>query len=255
MTEPSNDQPTGVNPPTASVLPPRSVPAGHGLAWMKSGFTGFRLAPWVWIGIALLFLVVTYVLGLVPIGSLLLCLVSPVLTGGIMLGCRALDEGEPLSVSHLFAGFQHRTRALISAGALYLGLLFAVALVAGMLGAVIGVEIPDAPVDGQELPVIDGMLAVLVLLVMLLIIPLAMAFYYAPALLALNDDMRVTAAFKLSLSACLKNIMPFLVYGLLGLLLGLLAVATFGLGLLVVVPVIYAGMYVSYKDIFLGEDP
>ncbi len=255
MTEPTNDEPTGLEPPVAPLMAPRAVPTGHGVAWMKSGFSGFRLAPRVWMGIALLFMVLTYLLGLLPAGSLLLALVSPVLTGGIMLGCRSLDEGRPLEISHLFAGFKQRTRALISAGALYLGLAFAIAMAVGVIGAIIGVEIPDAPVDGQDIPAIDGMLAVLVLLVLLLIVPLAMAFFYAPALLVFDDRLGVTSAFKLSFSGCLKNVMPFLVYGLLGLLLGLLSVATFGLGLLVVIPVVYAGMYVSYKDIFLCEDP
>jgi len=57
-------------------------------------------------------------------------------------------------------------------------------------------------------------------------------------------------AMKLSFSACLKNMLPFLLYGFILLLLMFLAMLPFGLGLIILVPVMVAAMYTSYRDIF-----
>jgi uncharacterized membrane protein len=50
----------------------------------------------------------------------------------------------------------------------------------------------------------------------------------------------------------MRNVPPFLVYGMLGILFAIVASIPFGLGWLVLLPVYAASMYASYKDIF-GE--
>ncbi len=57
-------------------------------------------------------------------------------------------------------------------------------------------------------------------------------------------------AMKASFAACLKNTVPFLVYGALYLVAAIVASIPFGLGWIVLVPVLMLTMYVSYKDIF-----
>ncbi|MES9846088.1 MAG: BPSS1780 family membrane protein, partial [Candidatus Sedimenticola sp. 6PFRAG5] len=84
---------------------------------------------------------------------------------------------------------------------------------------------------------------------MLFFFPLLMAYWFAPALVALDGVSAVTAM-KLSFLGCLKNILPFLVYGLATTVLGLLAAIPFFLGLLVFVPVITASIYTGYRDIY-----
>src|SRR5689334_6394772 len=54
------------------------------------------------------------------LGPLVGGLLFPVLMGGLMLGCDALRRGEPLTVAHLFAGFNQNAAQLILIGALYL---------------------------------------------------------------------------------------------------------------------------------------
>jgi len=46
---------------------------------------------------------------------------------------------------------------------------------------------------------------------------------------------------------------PFVLYGLVGLVLGIVASIPFGLGWLVLGPVAIASVYVGYRDIFLGS--
>ena len=69
-----------------------------------------------------------------------------------------------------------------------------------------------------------------VLLGLLLGMPLMMAFWFAPALVVLRNDEPL-AAMKASFDACLRNMLPMLVYGLLGLVFAIVASIPFGLGL------------------------
>ena len=92
---------------------------------------------------------------------------------------------------------------------------------------------------------------VVLLLATLLGIPLIMGYWFAPALVLFRGD-EPFAAMKTSFTACMRNVPPFLVYGLLGILFAIVASIPFGLGWLVLLPVYAASMYASYKDIF-GE--
>jgi len=82
-----------------------------------------------------------------------------------------------------------------------------------------------------------------------LTIPIAMASWFAPALVVF-DNMQAWDAMKTSFSACLSNMLPFLLYGIIALMLTVLAMIPFGLGLLVLGPVLIASVYTGYRDIF-----
>ena len=90
------------------------------------------------------------------------------------------------------------------------------------------------------------------LLALAVTIPVIMAFYFAPALITFND-LEVMQALKLSFRGCLRNIMPFLLFGILMILLSILAMIPLGLGMLILAPVGMISIYVCYKDIFLQE--
>jgi uncharacterized membrane protein len=53
-----------------------------------------------------------------------------------------------------------------------------------------------------------------------------------------------------SFFACLKNILPFLVYGIVGLVLFFVSAIPLLLGWLVFGPVMTATLYTSYRDVF-----
>jgi uncharacterized membrane protein len=64
------------------------------------------------------------------------------------------------------------------------------------------------------------------------------------------EGMSALSAMKLSFSGCVRNILPFLLYGVLALVLFFLGALPAGLGLLVVMPVMTASMYTAYRDIY-----
>src|SRR4249920_3026388 len=78
---------------------------------------------------------------------------------------------------------------------------------------------------------------------LVLFIPLAMSIWLAPLLVAL-DGVPAFDAMKLSLRACLKNILPIIVYGMLMILAGILAMIPLFLGFFVLAPVMLAATYV-----------
>ena len=76
-----------------------------------------------------------------------------------------------------------------------------------------------------------------------------MAYIFAPALIVMHDVTAVEAM-KLSFTGCLRNILPFLLYGLVAMLLGIIAAIPFGLGFLVLMPVLTASIFAAYRQIF-----
>lgn len=64
------------------------------------------------------------------------------------------------------------------------------------------------------------------------------------------DNMAPVESIKTSFSACLKNILPLLVFGIIYFLLAIVAAIPILLGFLILIPVSILAMYCSYKSIF-----
>ena len=231
----------------------KTVPPGRGLDWIAEGFALFRLSPLVWIASLLIFVCLVALLSLVPLlGAIAAMLAQPVLVGGMLLGCRALERGEELRVGHLFDGFRQNTQALLMVGVLSGGAYWLAGLAAVMaagggagLGALGGLaQQPDLALGGALLGYLLSALVGLALSV-----PVAMAAWFAPALVVFAN-VSAPEALRASFSACMRNMLPFLLYGVVALPLSVLALAPFGLGLLVLGPVLVASVYSGYRDIF-----
>ena len=84
----------------------QSVPAGNGWSWIGASWSLFKQQPGMWILVVIIFAVLMIILGAIPLVNLVAALLGPVFLGGLMIGCRALEEGSGLEVGHLFAGFR-----------------------------------------------------------------------------------------------------------------------------------------------------
>jgi uncharacterized membrane protein len=227
-----------------------TAPAGHGWTWIASAWELFKRAPALWIGMVLTLVVILILLAFVPfLGSILSMALSPVFAAGLMIGCRALEEGGQLEFRHLFAGFQTRTGTLIGAGLLYLAAMIAIVLVAGVITGAGLFALFGGGAAAAGVAFTTMMLAVLFMLA--LTVPLAMAIWFAPPLVVFNG-LGALDALKTSFLGCLKNIMPFLLYGLILLGFAILASIPLCLGWLVLGPVIGASVYTSYRDIYFN---
>ncbi|MBI3936269.1 MAG: hypothetical protein HY323_04770 [Betaproteobacteria bacterium] len=236
----------------------RVVSAGQGWQWIVDGFALFRKNPGIWIALTVVVALLWGASFLVPVfGPLLFNLLFPVLFAGLMMGCQALEQGEELELAHLFAGFRQHASALVTIGGVYLVgtilVLGTVLVVSG--GSMLAATLSKSPTDLQM--IMGAMRSVMLglLVGLAFYIPLIMLAWFAP-LLVVFHGMAPVAAMKSSFSACLKNIVPFLIYGIVIVVLWVLASIPLLLGLLVLLPVIFCSVYASYKDIYsVGSVP
>ncbi|WP_280154655.1 BPSS1780 family membrane protein [Piscinibacter sp. XHJ-5] len=232
---------------------PRNVEAGRGTGWWTEGWALFTKNAGLWIVLGLILLVVFVVLSFIPfIGWLATSLLAPVFIGSWMLAARKVEGGGTLEVGDLFLAFKgEQMTQLLVVGALLLAGTFVIALVVGMLGfgAAAGMMAGDhsGSAGGMMAAAGAGMLAFLVMMALGVLV--AMAFWFAPALVVFRNVAPVDAM-KSSFAACLKNIVPMLVYGVLYILAAIVASIPFGLGWIVLVPLVLLTIYVSYKDIY-----
>ena len=243
--------------PATLVMPGRKVRAGAGVDWVAVGWRLFRKASVMWIVFVVLFFLVHVGLGMVPwVGMWIGNLVSPILMGGIALGCRSLETGGELELEHLLAGFRRNTGLLFAIGVVYalgelaligvFGLFAGPSFVSAMLRGDQGALVQAFPEDPLRL-VLGG------LVVMALAIPLVAAYWFAPAL-AMLHNVPAIPAMKASLVASLRNFAPMLVYGLVMGVLLVPAIIPLGLGLLAWTPLLLATVYTSYRSIFTEAD-
>jgi uncharacterized membrane protein len=203
----------------------------------------------MWILIVLLAGILFIAISIVPVlGSLASALLFPIIGAGLMLGCKALDQEGTLEIAHLFAGFKHRTGDLVLVGVFNLVCWVLIAFaVAAVIGGGVFMAVMRGGLPGAGISIVSMLIALL--LVAGLSVPLYMATWFAPALIVLNE-MAPVAALKASFFACLRNWVPFLVYGVVLFVLCLVAAIPAGLGYLVLIPVLTASVYTSYRDIF-----
>ncbi|MBK9133923.1 MAG: hypothetical protein IPM15_06090 [Betaproteobacteria bacterium] len=235
----------------------RTVDAGRGVAWWSEAWALFMKAAGLWIVLAIVLIIIFVVLSFIPIlGGLALALVLPVFVGSWMLAARKVEQGGTLEVGDLFSCFQgERLTPLLILGALVLAAGIVIGIVVGALGmgAVFGGVASGMAGSGGGLMASlgAGMLALLAGLVLGLL--LTMATWFAPALVVF-DGVAPVDAVKASFAASLKNIGAFIVWSLLYLVAAFVASIPFGLGWIVLAPLVLLTAYIAYKDIF-GATP
>ena len=227
----------------------RTVAAGHGWSWIAQGWELFKRQPALWIGMFVTMVVILLLLAFVPvIGTLANAVLWPVLEAGLLIGCRALEKEGNLEFGHLFAGFRERFGTLIAVGAISFGISLVIGLlVFAVMGFGMFTMMGGGPGTG---PQALASIALPLLVMLALLLPLFMAMWFAPALVVFHARGAVEAM-KESFLGCLKNIVPFLIYGLIGLAFAMLASIPFGLGWLLLGPVLIGSFYASYRDIYL----
>lgn len=246
----------------------QTLPPSAGWRWLSDAYTIYRRNPGI-----LMLLVAGYwlsllVLHLVPlVGPLLANLATPVLGIGLMNACRDLDWGKTVLPSALYSGRHQNLRTLLVLGACYL------AVVLGALGLTYLADGGDLlrfflASKPEERAAAEGGIAAPLLLATLLV-PITMAWWFAPVLAAWHGH-GVAKALFFSFVACWVNARAFLVYGfsVIGVGIVLPAFAMLLIGgivpgaarylttlvalpiLMVLVPVLFASFYVSYRDVF-----
>jgi len=231
------------------------VHAKQGLQWILSGFYMFRRAPLAWVFVCFTLMLIAISMSLIPLlGKFIFTLVSPVFLAGIMLGCKDMEQGKSLDMTHLFAAFRTNVVPLITIGGIY---LIGQILIIGLVMLIGGSQMTDMMlygkrVDESELMGVMSSFLTSSLIALTLSIPLMMASWFSP-LLVVFENVPPVVAMQKSFFACLRNFIPFQLYGVTLIVLTIISVMPYGAGLVILIPTIFASIYVSYKDIFLNE--
>jgi hypothetical protein len=241
---------------------PHAMAMGHGWQWISEAFNLFKDAPLTWILIFISMMIINILISAIPmVGQLINLVIAPILYGGLMLGAHAQARGGRLQISHLFAGFSSHLGPLLIIGLLYLSAVIVAGLLTGVLTMGLAVSMsgldpnafdPDA-MQAEDLELMLSTLGPAVLIAalffLLIMLPVIMAYWFSPALVVLGKVQPLEAV-KLSFIACLRNILPFLIYGFAALALIILGIIPFFLGLLIVIPILIASSYTSFRDVF-----
>jgi hypothetical protein len=241
----------------------RGVDATQGWRWIAEGILIFRKNPPQWLLLIAILFIGSRVLFAIPLIGVIAVLIAPNFLAGLSHGAQALGQGKPLRLGYLASGFlKHAARLVTIGGVSLIGqflTLMAITLVGGEtisgLSKTIaaGAPTPDA-ISAMQAAAPRLMMALLVGFSVSL--PLMMAVWFAP-LLVFFDDVKPLPALALSLWACLKNILPLLIYGMavvmaIVILMPLsLATRQPDLGLWLLAPILVPSIYASYKDLFV----
>lgn len=260
----------------------RVANANEGSLWLKEAVVLVKQSPGSWIGVAafLMFLLI------LPMVNLIATILMPIALGGIMLGCRSQQANLGFKFDHLFEGLKHDARELLILSGFYALALLAVNLLTHALLLLVGIDYQDVIAnmtpqanmttdkqmfewfaqlqeDGTLFYLALGMLVSLVLL-----IPVLMALWFAPALVVFQK-MTALKALHTSFKACHYNFKAFLVYGLIGfgylmmgyflmitvaVILPLLGLPLFLFSFFVLFAISLATIYPSYISLFENEN-
>lgn len=234
----------------------RVVPAGNAFEWFKQGWAMFAANPGIWIALTVVLIVIIVALNIVPlIGPLAANLLTPLFTAGLLAACEksanSQDGAQSVEIGDLFAGFKRNAGSLAMLGVLYMLGMLAIFLVVAMLG---GGSVAGGMMMGRPagIGIAFGGIMLAMLLSLALSVPLFMAMWFAPALVYFNN-MAPVDALKASFNACLKNLLVFLVFGVVAMILSFFAALPIGLGFLILIPVLAGALYVAYRDIFIAN--
>lgn len=232
---------------------PRSCSAGSGVKWLTEAAKLFKKQWLLWIGISLFYLALIMVTQLSEYTSFIISLLSVPFMAGFIYGAATQATGGELKFGHLFAGFKTHFFPLIILTLLYclaliILVMIAVLFIAGLSS--VGIVFVDSSRYGesQVLEIIG-----LSLLMILMIIPAIMSIFFAPALVVLHD-VKPLKAMEMSFRGCLRNIVPIIVYLIVGTIVFLVgSVITLAVGVVALIPIFMITYYTSYRDVWTDQ--
>src|SRR5262245_23954314 len=92
------------------------VPASHGWRWIVEGTRIFRKDPMQWLALIFLLFIGSRIVLAIPLIGIIAVLTGPNFLAGLSHGAQALDEGKPLRLGYVAAGFLKNAAQLVVIG-------------------------------------------------------------------------------------------------------------------------------------------
>lgn len=196
----------------------RIVKPSQGYVWLRQGLLVSRRQPFHFVGLLGLCLSFALLLiGLPVVGPLLVVGCMPLMWLGFMLATRKVLQGERFTPGILFEAFKgphSPRRALLQLAGSYVAAILLITLLAQVISP--SIDQVDAALKTAESDVAllnDPLILQSILWGVLLLIPVSLLFWHAPALI-LWARLPVNKALFFSIVACWRNLGAFSVYGL-----------------------------------------
>jgi hypothetical protein len=227
----------------------------------------------MWLLLAFTYWLAVALLGQLPyIGPGLSMVLLPAFTMSFMALCAVLDAGAPFSAAVLAQPFRTRFRDLAILGALYLVSIVIVLAVASLAddGSLLGWALAGR--EPSQDAIAEGSPSRALLVTAVAGVPVALAFWFAPPLVAWAG-MGAAQSLFYSFFAALRNWRAFLVYFAVLMLAGVamlsalatIAVVTRGradavrsvllLFTIFSMPILFGSFYASYREVFPAAGP
>ncbi len=224
--------------------------ASSGTSWFSCGWDLFKSNAVTWILMLLVFFLLALI-NIVPmIGSLVFSVITPVITGGVFIAMDKNRSGTPAVVMDVFSGF-HDAKVrnnLMILGALGLVILFIISIVFG--ASMMGMMDMARPGHMQNFnPAMMGSMATAGLMSMLISMLWSMALMFGIPLVALKGAQPIDAL-KSSIKASFVNWLPLLIFGLISLVLVIVASIPAGLGFIIALPYLICTVYCAFTQIY-----
>lgn len=235
-------------------MEPARVTTAQALAWFTSGWRVFAMAPLQWVVLTILYVLAALCFGFVPlVGPIAWTIITPALYCGLLAIAWDQEAGRGFSMGRVLSGLSDRDarNPLLLLGAILFAAELVVVLVAMASGGAALLALAGMGAGPPAGPQAASGLGLAALLVALGVAVVVAAFVYAAPLVAFAGA-GPGEALKSSVRACLVNVVPMTVAGLVLVLATVIAMLPLGLGLLVLTPVVLGALFASYRDLY-GE--
>lgn len=234
----------------------KKISVGDAMGWFGQGKEMLAGNWGVVIGALVVAMLLNMAVQFVPfIGGLAAMFLMTLLYAGLVKMFYRLDSEGSVEFADLFAGFSEKTGPLIILALLQLAVyvvVFIAALVlmfmvigfdTDMISAMEAGRMPDAGIGG-------GAIALAGLIMFLFLMVAGFLFYFSIPLVFLGN-MGPGEALGVSFKACLKNLLPLILYGIVATIIVVVAMIPVFLGLLLAGPLLAGAYYASFKQVFV----
>lgn len=223
------------------------------LAWYRSGWTLFKKEPLTWVLLTVIWVVLVLVLFQVPLlGPVAAWAVTPAIYAGYLYAAQDLSEGRAIGAEQLLRGLKHpdKRMPLLTVGA--------ITLIVYLLAAIVLFIEPGTPAgpnftteavaNGVSMTLFIHYLLRILLMTIASILGVMSFIYASPAIIF--GDVEPIDALMTSIETCYTHWRATLSFMLVFTGLAIPALATVGLGFLVLLPVSCCAAYAAYRSIF-----
>ena len=188
--------------------------------WLLDGWQMFKKKPLTWVILLFIFNIIMVIGSSHIISRYIAALLLPVLMGGIYLAAHKSAQGDVVSIESLFSMFKQPKK-------------LKQLLIMGGIGAIV--------------VFLSGIFGIL------LTLPWSFALLFGVPLVVIKDEGALPAL-QNSLVASVYNLLPIIVFYLFTVVLMLVAAIPFGLGLFVLIPILFGASYSAFKAVFLSYE-